>query len=110
VQPLFQVYVHLPDNTTVEGCLVYFQTDYNLAFFEISLDQPLQLLPLFNHRVEYAQAVFLLGRDESLYLGIGHGRVLYCDPNLANRHHYMNVDGSAPEVQPCGCIYIISQY
>lgn len=92
-----KVYVHLLDNTTVEGCLIYFQTDYNLAFFKISVDQHLQLLHLLNQRLEYAQAVFLLGRDESLYLGIGHGRVLCCDPNLANRHHYMNVDATAPE-------------
>ncbi|KAK1648202.1 hypothetical protein QYE76_066007 [Lolium multiflorum] len=94
--PNAKVYVHLLDSTSVEGCLICYQKDYNLAFFKISVGQPMQLLAI-NHRVEYAQEVFLLGRDESLYLTIGHGRVLHCDRNLNNRHHYMNVDSTSSE-------------
>jgi hypothetical protein len=113
LQPLFQVYVHLLDSTSVEGCLICYQKDYNLAFFKISVGQPMQLLAI-NHRVEYAQEVFLLGRDESLYLTIGHGRVLHCDRNLNNRHHYMNVDSTSSEVQIILChgniFYMISPF
>nr|XP_051181224.1 uncharacterized protein LOC127295329 [Lolium perenne] len=94
--PNAKVYVHLLDSTSVEGCLICYQKDYNLAFFKISVGQPMQLLAI-NRRVEYAQEVFLLGRDESLYLTIGHGRVLHCDRNLNNRHHYMNVDSTSSE-------------
>lgn len=94
-----QVYVHLLDDTTVEARLIYSQTHYNLALFEIALETPSEL-PTFSSRVDRAQHIFMLGRDENLYLRISHGRVLYSNPYLCDRHHYMYVSSAIPEVSP----------
>ncbi|EEC78517.1 hypothetical protein OsI_18455 [Oryza sativa Indica Group] len=91
-----QVYVHLLDDTTVEARLIYSQTHYNLALFEIALETPSEL-PTFSSRVDRAQHIFKLGRDENLYLRISHGRVLYSNPYLCDRHHYMYVSSAIPE-------------
>uniref|UniRef100_A0A0D9ZU76 PDZ domain-containing protein n=1 Tax=Oryza glumipatula TaxID=40148 RepID=A0A0D9ZU76_9ORYZ len=91
-----QVYVHLLDDTTVEARLIYSQTHYNLALFEIALETPSEL-PTFSSRVDRAQHIFMLGRDENLYLRISHGRVFYSNPYLCDRHHYMYVSSAIPE-------------
>jgi hypothetical protein len=91
-----QVYVHLLDDTTVEARLIYSQTHYNLALFEIALETPGEL-PTFSSRVDRAQHIFMLGRDENLYPRISHGRVLYSNPYLCDRHHYMYVSSAIPE-------------
>uniref|UniRef100_A0A0E0H9D5 PDZ domain-containing protein n=1 Tax=Oryza nivara TaxID=4536 RepID=A0A0E0H9D5_ORYNI len=94
--PNAEVYVHLLDDTTVEARLIYSQTHYNLALFEIALETPSEL-PTFSSRVDRAQHIFKLGRDENLYLRISHGRVLYSNPYLCDRHHYMYVSSAIPE-------------
>uniref|UniRef100_A0A0E0PHH3 PDZ domain-containing protein n=1 Tax=Oryza rufipogon TaxID=4529 RepID=A0A0E0PHH3_ORYRU len=94
--PNAEVYVHLLDDTTVEARLIYSQTHYNLALFEIALETPGEL-PTFSSRVDRAQHIFMLGRDENLYPRISHGRVLYSNPYLCDRHHYMYVSSAIPE-------------
>jgi hypothetical protein len=89
--------VHLLDDTTVEGRLIYAQTHYNLALFEIIVESPVQI-PNFTFNLNYAQQIFVLGRDENLCLSISHGKVQYCNPFLCGRHHYMYVDTATPKV------------
>ncbi|BAH92944.1 Os05g0146900 [Oryza sativa Japonica Group] len=91
-----KVFVHLLDDTTVEGRLIYAQTHYNLALFEIIVESPVQI-PNFTFNLNYAQQIFVLGRDENLCLSISHGKVQYCNPFLCGRHHYMYVDTATPK-------------
>jgi hypothetical protein len=89
-QPLFQVVIHLLDDTTAEGQLIYLQKHYDLAFFRVGVDQSLQLpVPDFSNSVECAQEVFQLGRDEKMNLRITHGRAEYLNPTIYDRYHYM---------------------
>jgi hypothetical protein len=44
--------------------------------------------------VKHADQVLELGRDESSFLRISHGVVIYSRENLLERYHYMHVDGA----------------
>ncbi|BAS92249.1 Os05g0146900 [Oryza sativa Japonica Group] len=76
-----KVFVHLLDDTTVEGRLIYAQTHYNLALFEIIVESPVQI-PNFTFNLNYAQQIFVLGRDENLCLSISHGKRCIPRPQL----------------------------
>ncbi|KAM0843910.1 hypothetical protein ACQ4PT_057401 [Festuca glaucescens] len=82
------VTVHLRDGTTAEGHYLYHQEHYDLAFFKVRVDEPVQL-PSFNGSVHCGQDVFRLGRDQSMDLRITHGRVEYWNPASIERYHYM---------------------
>ncbi|KAK1681518.1 hypothetical protein QYE76_042366, partial [Lolium multiflorum] len=85
-----KVVIHLLDDTTAEGQLIYLQKHYDLAFFRVGVDQSLQLpVPDFSNSVECAQEVFQLGRDEKMNLRITHGRAEYLNPTIYDRYHYM---------------------
>uniref|UniRef100_A0A0E0KYF5 PDZ domain-containing protein n=1 Tax=Oryza punctata TaxID=4537 RepID=A0A0E0KYF5_ORYPU len=98
-----KVFVHLLDDITVEGRLIYTQTHYNIALFEIVVESPVQI-PNFTFNLNYAQQIFVLGRDENLCLSISHGKVQYCNPLLCGRHHYMYVDTTTPKCALGGLI------
>ncbi|KAM0843905.1 hypothetical protein ACQ4PT_057401 [Festuca glaucescens] len=83
-----EVTVHLRDGTTAEGHYLYHQEHYDLAFFKVRVDEPVQL-PSFNGSVHCGQDVFRLGRDQSMDLRITHGRVEYWNPASIERYHYM---------------------
>jgi hypothetical protein len=87
-QSLFQVIVHLLDETTAEANLLYYQAHYDIALFRVKVERPVQL-PSFNDRVQHAQEVFLLGRDPNLDLRITHSRVEYLNPDVFQRYHFM---------------------
>jgi hypothetical protein len=85
---VFQVIVHLLDDTTAEGHFLYHQEHYDLAFFKVRVDD-LAELPSFNASVHCGQDVFRLGRDDHMNLRITHGRVEDWNPVSDERHHYM---------------------
>ncbi|CAM0883467.1 unnamed protein product [Alopecurus aequalis] len=87
-----KVTVHLRGGTVAKGCLVYHQKHYNLAFFTVKMDLSIQL-PSFSDKVECAQDIFELGRDESVKLMINHGRVEYSNPTVYERPHHMYIQG-----------------
>ncbi|KAM0882932.1 hypothetical protein ACQ4PT_031966 [Festuca glaucescens] len=93
-----EVLVHLRGNTTEKAHLQYLQKHYDLAFFSVKVDQPVRRLP-FNEGVKHADQVLELGRDESLFLRINHGVVIYSRENLLERYHYMHVDGTDPRAK-----------
>uniref|UniRef100_A0ACD5W5H4 Uncharacterized protein n=1 Tax=Avena sativa TaxID=4498 RepID=A0ACD5W5H4_AVESA len=82
------VMVHLLDDTTKKGHYLYHQGHYDLAFFEVRVDEPVQS-PSFIGNVHCGQDVFLLGRDNRMNLRITHGRVEYWNHGSDERHHYM---------------------
>uniref|UniRef100_A0A0D9WCR0 PDZ domain-containing protein n=1 Tax=Leersia perrieri TaxID=77586 RepID=A0A0D9WCR0_9ORYZ len=71
--PKAKVSVHLLDDSILEAHLIYFQPHYNLALFEISWETPVQF-PSFSPRIDPAEHIFMLGRDEDMILCISHGR------------------------------------
>lgn len=87
-----KVTVHLRGGADAKGCLLYHQKHYNLAFFRVKMDSSIQL-PYFRDKVECAQDIFELGRDESVKLVIHHGRVEYSNPNVYERYHHMHIQG-----------------
>ncbi|KQK11522.1 hypothetical protein BRADI_2g60630v3 [Brachypodium distachyon] len=82
------VIVHLLDDTTAQGHYLYHQEHYDLAFFKVRVDEPVQV-PSFSSSVHCGQDVFRLGRDDHMNLRITHGRVEYLNPGRYERHHYM---------------------
>ncbi|KAM0827089.1 hypothetical protein ACQ4PT_068419 [Festuca glaucescens] len=87
-----KVTVHLRGGAVANGCLLYHQKHYNLAFFRVKMDPSIQL-PYFSDKVECAQDIFELGRDESAKLVIHHDRVEYSNPNVHERYHHMRIQG-----------------
>ncbi|XP_037432240.1 serine protease Do-like HtrA [Triticum dicoccoides] len=69
-----QVIVHLLDETTAEGRLLYHQEHYDIAFFMVAMDQRVQLAS-FADTVNNGQVTLLLAREENLDLKITHGKV-----------------------------------
>uniref|UniRef100_R7WBG0 PDZ domain-containing protein n=1 Tax=Aegilops tauschii TaxID=37682 RepID=R7WBG0_AEGTA len=81
-----KVIVHLLDNKTTLGQLIYLQEHYEFAIYEVQVDKPVHL-PTFNDRVHSGQDVFRLGRDANLDIKITHGNLAFdiptrCMPRL----------------------------
>uniref|UniRef100_A0ACD5ZRD1 Uncharacterized protein n=1 Tax=Avena sativa TaxID=4498 RepID=A0ACD5ZRD1_AVESA len=97
-----EVLVHLRDDTVEKkghhARLLYYQKHYNIALFEVKLEQPVQVLHL-NGNVKCAEEVFELGRDESSFLTISHGTVQYRNSNLFERYHYLYVHGASEKLK-----------
>ncbi|EMS46556.1 hypothetical protein TRIUR3_13678 [Triticum urartu] len=75
-----KVIVHLLDNKTTQGQLIYLQEHYEFAIYEVQVDKPVHL-PTFNDRVHSGQDVFRLGRDADLDIKITHGNLAYDIPS-----------------------------
>lgn len=87
---LFQVTVHLLDDTTAEGHLLYHQEHYDLAFFKVAVDERVQPVS-FADTVGDGQEALRLGREQNLNLKIVRGTVEYQNnPILDEGHHYMH--------------------
>uniref|UniRef100_A0ACD5V440 Uncharacterized protein n=1 Tax=Avena sativa TaxID=4498 RepID=A0ACD5V440_AVESA len=83
------VIVHLLDGTA-KGHYLYHQEHYDLAFFEVRVDESVELQHAsFSGSMCCGQDVFLLGRDEHMNLSITHGMVEDRNPGSFDRHHYM---------------------
>ncbi|XP_037438988.1 probable periplasmic serine endoprotease DegP-like [Triticum dicoccoides] len=83
-----KVIIHLLDNTTTPGHLIYLQEHYEFAIYEVQVDKPVHL-PTSNDRVHSGQDVFRLGRDANLDIKITHGNLAYDIPTRYERCHYM---------------------
>ncbi|KAL6594698.1 hypothetical protein ACP70R_048436 [Stipagrostis hirtigluma subsp. patula] len=90
--PNAEVQVHLldKDDTTAPACLLYYHEHYQFALFKIKIDLSAQI-PCFSSEVNYGQEIFILGRDESMYLTANHGSTQYLGPSTFERHHYMYI-------------------
>ncbi|XBH88887.1 hypothetical protein VPH35_080894 [Triticum aestivum] len=67
------VTVHLVDDTTVDGRLLYHQQHYDLAIFKVAVDGRVQLTS-FGDMVNVGQEALWLGREEDFNLRITHGK------------------------------------
>ncbi|CAN6353730.1 unnamed protein product [Urochloa humidicola] len=98
--PHAEVRVHLMDktDTTVVADLLHYDKHYNLALFKISTNLSAQIqIPSFTME-QFAEEVFVLGRDEKQNLTIDHGNVLYQGPGIFRRHHYMFISCNINEL------------
>ncbi|CAL5086018.1 unnamed protein product [Urochloa decumbens] len=89
--PHAEVRVHFMDktDTTVVVDLLHYDKHYNLALFKISTNLSAQIqMPSFTNE-QFAEEVFVLGRDEDRNLTIDHGNVVCKGPSIFKRHHYM---------------------
>uniref|UniRef100_N1QPU5 Putative serine protease do-like protein n=1 Tax=Aegilops tauschii TaxID=37682 RepID=N1QPU5_AEGTA len=86
--PGAQVTVHLLDDTTAEGRLLYHQEHYDIALFKVEVDHRVQLAS-FADTVDDGQEVLRLGRKEDFNLKITRGVVDFRNPELDEGHHYM---------------------
>uniref|UniRef100_A0ACD5YB50 Uncharacterized protein n=1 Tax=Avena sativa TaxID=4498 RepID=A0ACD5YB50_AVESA len=84
-----KVTVHLLDESTADGHLIYYQGHYDIALFRVKVDRHAVQFPSFNVGVQQAQEVLHLGRDKNLDLRITHGRVEYSNANVFQRYHFM---------------------
>lgn len=94
---LFQVLIHLLDDTTEKGILINYHKHYNIALFEVVVKTSAEL-PLSTELIEYGQEVFLIGRDENLNLNASHGKVERIDGGLFDHFHFMYVDCGVAKV------------
>lgn len=70
---------------------------YGFALIRLTTDRP-PFVACFSSEVDFAQDVFVLGRDKDFNLRLSDGRVLYKGPNIYRRHHYMHINGVVTEV------------
>jgi small nuclear ribonucleoprotein (snRNP)-like protein len=95
---LFQVLIHLLDDTTQKGTLINYHKHYNIALFEVDMNMSTKLPPVSTELVDYGQEVFLIGRDEDLNLNASHGRVQCIDPGYYDHYHYMYLECESAKV------------
>lgn len=97
---LFQVNVHFLDKNSEECNLLYLQKHYNIALFTAKMKGPV-VLPSFIDNVNCGKSVLLLGRDEKANIRISCGQVQHLNPNLFERHHFMQIccADATPNVQ-----------
>ncbi|KAF8660326.1 hypothetical protein HU200_057903 [Digitaria exilis] len=75
-----KLHVRLPDNTVIDGQLLFFDEHYDIALLEISSESDLPLqLPSFGSNPNYGQEVFMLARGEESNLMARHGSILWFD-------------------------------
>jgi hypothetical protein len=112
LQLAFQVIVHLLDDTTAEGHYLYHQEHYDLAFFEVRVDEPVDL-PSFSSSVHSGLDVFRLARDVHMNLRITHGWVEDRNPGSNERHHSMYFSHQKTDYHPRkdfnNCVYHVKK-
>nr|XP_051189990.1 uncharacterized protein LOC127303283 [Lolium perenne] len=106
------VIVHLLDDTTVQGHYLYHQEHYDLAFFEVRVDEPVDL-PSFSSSVHSGLDVFRLARDVHMNLRITHGWVEDRNPGSNERHHSMYFSHQKTDYHPRkdfnNCVYHVKK-
>ncbi|KAF8725860.1 hypothetical protein HU200_020424 [Digitaria exilis] len=95
-----QVKIRLSHKISVDGKLLFYHEYYNIAVFEVSLEQqqPPKLLCL-DGDMKYGEEVFVLGRNERFFLNIDHSRVQFMGPGIFEPNYYMYV---SCRVSKCG--------
>ncbi|GJM94595.1 hypothetical protein PR202_ga11256 [Eleusine coracana subsp. coracana] len=86
-----QVHVHFANDTTVDGELIHYGNHYHIALFKIDVN-PSSTIPSLSIDVKHGQDVFLLGRDENLYITSNYGRVEFENPGLFDPNHHMYIN------------------
>lgn len=75
----FQVLVHLPNNTILDGQLLFFNDHYRIMLLEVVSDTPLQPAN-FGSTPKFGQDVFALSRDYESSMHARRGTVLWQEP------------------------------
>uniref|UniRef100_J3M472 Uncharacterized protein n=1 Tax=Oryza brachyantha TaxID=4533 RepID=J3M472_ORYBR len=79
VHPKPNLRILLPNNTNVEGQLLFFNARYNIALLEAMVDSPLEPAN-FGSCPNFGQKVFALARDHKASLFARHGSILFQEP------------------------------
>uniref|UniRef100_A0A0D9WD35 PDZ domain-containing protein n=1 Tax=Leersia perrieri TaxID=77586 RepID=A0A0D9WD35_9ORYZ len=91
--------IYLPNKSTAEGQLLFFNAHYQLALLEVSVDSPLQPAK-FGSSPKFGQKVFALARDHESYLFARQGTVLWQESPYHLKYRYWL--SLSTEVAPCG--------
>ncbi|TVU45494.1 hypothetical protein EJB05_04983, partial [Eragrostis curvula] len=97
IAPLL-VTVHLLDGTIADCELLYFSKQYDIAFYAIFGESPVQALSLESN-LEDGKDLYVLARNKNMDLICKTVQVKYVDPCEYQHNHYMFIDGSIPK---CG--------
>ncbi|CAL4943936.1 unnamed protein product [Urochloa decumbens] len=92
------VLIHLLDGSMLNSKLLYFSKHYDLAFYEVSGDLRLKVLPLEANLV-CGQDLCLLARDMKMDFICKAVNVKYLDPCEHQHNHYLFINHSIPK---CG--------
>uniref|UniRef100_A0A0D9ZUK5 Uncharacterized protein n=1 Tax=Oryza glumipatula TaxID=40148 RepID=A0A0D9ZUK5_9ORYZ len=99
VHPNPKLLVHLPNRSTAEGQLLFFNAHYRIALLEALVDSPLELAN-FGSSPKFGQKVFALARDKKSSFFARSGTVLLQDPPFFLKYKYWLSLSSAIEL--CG--------
>ncbi|EEE62421.1 hypothetical protein OsJ_17212 [Oryza sativa Japonica Group] len=94
-----QLLVHLPNRSTAEGQLLFFNAHYRIALLEALVDFPLEPAN-FGSSPKFGQKVFTLARDKKSSFFARSGTVLLQDPPFFLKYKYWLSLSSAIEL--CG--------
>ncbi|XP_052156899.1 uncharacterized protein LOC127774660 [Oryza glaberrima] len=99
VHPNPKLLVHLPNRSTAEGQLLFFNAHYRIALLEALVDSPLEPAN-FGSSPKFGQKVFALARDKKSSFFARSGTVLLQDPPFFLKYKYWLSLSSAIEL--CG--------
>uniref|UniRef100_A0A0E0DMF3 PDZ domain-containing protein n=1 Tax=Oryza meridionalis TaxID=40149 RepID=A0A0E0DMF3_9ORYZ len=99
VHPNPKLLVHLPNRSTAEGQLLFFNAHYRIALLEALVDSPLEPAN-FGSSPKFGQKVFTLARDKKSSFFARSGTVLLQDPPFFLKYKYWLSLSSAIEL--CG--------
>lgn len=99
VHPNPKLLVHLPNRSTAEGQLLFFNAHYRIALLEALVDFPLEPAN-FGSSPKFGQKVFTLARDKKSSFFARSGTVLLQDPPFFLKYKYWLSLSSAIEL--CG--------
>jgi hypothetical protein len=87
----------MPNKTTTEGRLLFYNVHYGIALLEVMGDYKLEV-PSFGSGTNYGQVIFALGRGENMSLMVSHGTISWTDYPVLLRNHNMFLSCDIPEV------------
>uniref|UniRef100_A0A0D3GWA1 PDZ domain-containing protein n=2 Tax=Oryza barthii TaxID=65489 RepID=A0A0D3GWA1_9ORYZ len=94
--PALKLSVSMPNNTTTEGRLLFYNVHYGIALLEVMGDYKLEV-PSFGSGTNYGQVIFALGRGENMSLMVSHGTISWTDYPVLLRNHNMFLSCDIPE-------------
>ncbi|BAF16639.1 uncharacterized protein [Oryza sativa Japonica Group] len=100
IDPKPKVLVHLPNNTILDGQLLFFNDHYRIMLLEVVSDTPLQPAN-FGSTPKFGQDVFALSRDYESSMHARRGTVLWQEPPNVLEYMYYCLSLSC-QLAPCG--------
>ncbi|EEE68032.1 hypothetical protein OsJ_26023 [Oryza sativa Japonica Group] len=94
--PALKLSVSMPNKTTTEGRLLFYNVHYGIALLEVMGDYKLEV-PSFGSGTNYGQVIFALGRGENMSLMVSHGTISWTDYPVLLRNHNMFLSCDIPE-------------